>query len=298
MSAVRRVAVVAALALGVSVASATAASAHAILLRTDPSPQTTVARSPTSIRLEFSEPVEAAFGAVRVFDVDGRRVDPARVTLSRSGREMVVPVRPLADGTYTVTWRVASADGHPVSGGFGFYVGAPSTISAVAVARDPGPSARVVWGYGAVRFAWLSAFIGLVGMVAARRWVWTPAVRAAGLEESAMASTFRSRFAHALPAAWLVLAVAGLLTLVFQAATVSGLSLAGAARPGVLGQVLETTFGRLWVAQAGLTGLAAVPVVALVRSRPLLGWAPGRWIAVLGLVAFGLALVTALSGHA
>jgi methionine-rich copper-binding protein CopC len=39
------------------------ASAHAILLRTDPSPETTVTHPPPQVRLEFSESVEVAFGA-------------------------------------------------------------------------------------------------------------------------------------------------------------------------------------------------------------------------------------------
>ena len=93
------------------------------------------------MRLFFSEPVEVGFGAVRVFDVDAHRVDLGHIQRAGGNREVVVPVRHLADGTYTVTWRVVSADGHPVHGGFGFYVVAPSTISAVAVPGEQGGGA-------------------------------------------------------------------------------------------------------------------------------------------------------------
>lgn len=37
----------------------------------------------------------------------------------------------LAQGTYMVSWRVVSADGHPISGAFTFSIGKPSATSAV-----------------------------------------------------------------------------------------------------------------------------------------------------------------------
>src|SRR5919202_1749358 len=129
MSAVRRLLAVAALSCGTVGFLSAPASAHAILLRTEPAPQTTVKTAPAAVRLHFSEPVEVAFGAVRVFDVDGHRVDSGRISRADGNREVVVPVH-LGNGTYTVTWRVTSADGHPVHGGVGVFVGKPPTISA------------------------------------------------------------------------------------------------------------------------------------------------------------------------
>jgi len=154
---------------------ASPAGAHALLLRTDPSPQTTVKAAPRVVRLDFSEQVEVAFGAVRVFDVDGRRVDSGHVSRTGGDREVDVAVPGIKDGTYTVTWRVVSADGHPVHGGFGFFVGTPSTISAVPVRGDTGGGRLVGWGFGAVRFAWFCGLLAIVGVAVLRRWVWTPA---------------------------------------------------------------------------------------------------------------------------
>ncbi|MDQ1372689.1 MAG: copper transport protein, partial [Actinomycetota bacterium] len=164
MSAVRRGLAVVLLGFGLLVAWAAPVSAHAVLLRTDPSPQSTVARAPTSVRLEFSEPVETAFGAVRVYDVDGHRVDRGRVERAPDHRVISVPVAALKNGTYTVTWRVVSADGHQVHGGFVFYVGAPSTISPVAVAGDTGAGRTIGWGFGIVRFVWFAALIAVIGL--------------------------------------------------------------------------------------------------------------------------------------
>jgi copper transport protein len=294
----RRLAAVAALALGAALAPASPAAAHALLLRTEPAPQTTVKTAPSTVKLFFSEPVEVTFGAIRVFDVDGKRVDPGKISRVGDGSQVDVPLTGIKDGTYTVTWRAVSADGHAVSGGFTFYVGNPSTISAVAVPSDQGAGRIVGWGFGAVRFAWFSALLGLIGAVVVRKWAWTPSVRAAGLADSEGAADFRRRFRLALVGAWVVLAVAGALALLFQAASASGLGLTSAARPSVLGDVLHTGYGRLWLAQGALTSAILVPVMSLTDPRPRWGLRPGTGVSALLVLGAGLAVVAALNGHA
>src|SRR5439155_22418988 len=204
----------------------------------------------------------------------------------------------LKDGTSTVTWRVVSADGHPVHGGLAFSVGARSAISAVAGSGNRGAGRVVGWGYGAVRFLWFGAFLALVGMVALRAWVWTPAVRATGLVDSRAAARCRAAFAGALPLAWVALAVAGGLELVFQTASVSGLSLVSSAHPHVLSQLLDTTYGRYWRAQMMVTGVLALPVYALVRRRPLARIRPPWWLALFAVVVAALAATVGANGHA
>jgi copper transport protein len=283
--------------LAIVAAAAGPAAAHAVLLRSEPSPQTTVKTPPETVRLRFSEPVEVAFGAVRVFDVDGKRVDEGTITTAAGRREVVVPAA-MPEGTFTVTWRVVSTDGHRITGGFQFYVGAPSTISAVAVETDAGTGRVVGWGYGAIRFTWYAALMAVVGLVAMRRFVWTPAVRAAGLTDSDAAVLFRRRFNRALPWAWVLLVVAWLARLIFQAASVSGLGLAESARPGVLGDMLGTGFGRSWLAGLGFTLAIGVPVAGLTRRNGLFGVRPPTWLSVLAASAAGLALAAASMGHA
>src|SRR5207253_8780639 len=85
MRVLRRLGVAVAAALVVIVAAAPAASAHAVLLRTDPAPQTTVKKAPAVVRLDFSEPVEVSFGAIRVFDVDANRVDRGSIRRAQGG---------------------------------------------------------------------------------------------------------------------------------------------------------------------------------------------------------------------
>jgi copper transport protein len=298
MSVLRRLGVAGAVVVAMLVVTAPAASAHAVLLRTDPSPQTTVQNAPSSVKLVYSEPVEVSFGAVRVFDVDANRVDTGTISRAQGGREVIVPVRPLKDGTYTVTWQVVSADGHPVHGGFTFYVGAPSTISAKQVPQDHGAGRVVGWGFGTVRFLWFAALLGLVGAVIVRLWVWTPAVSVLDLSQSDAAEGFRRRFARVFPALWAVLLVAGALTIVFETASISGFSLWRSIRPSVVSSTLDTAYGRYWKWQMALTVLLVLPVIGLVRRRRLWRVSPRVWLGAFGACAAGLCAVAALNSHA
>lgn len=101
------------------------AAAHAVLLRTAPASGAVVDPAPRQVVLSFSEPVRPVPGQVRVIAPDGGRGDTG--TPSASGNDLRLRLRDApADGTYLVTFRVISADGHPVAGGFSFSVGAPS----------------------------------------------------------------------------------------------------------------------------------------------------------------------------
>ena len=123
-------------------------------------------------------------------------------------------------------------------------------------------------------------------------------MRAAGLDDSRVAGSFRRTAATVLVGAWLVLVVAGGASLVFEAASVSGLSLVAAAHWSVLSQVVHTGFGRYWAAQSVFTVAIGIPVLALARRPRLLGVPPDGWIAVFAALAAGIAFSSALNGHA
>lgn len=104
------------------------AFAHAALVSSEPGRRAVLATPPVQIRLCFNENVEAKF---------------SQVTLSRAGAEsslalgsialdpasancLHVPIEaPLANGSYTIRYRVLSVDGHVVDYGYGFRLDAP-----------------------------------------------------------------------------------------------------------------------------------------------------------------------------
>ena len=110
-----------------------------MLIGTTPGNDSVLERSPASVELRFNEPVETAFGSVRVYDSTARRVDSGDV-VRPNDRTVAAPLdERLARGTYTVTWRAISADAHPVSGAFVFHVEAPGT-------RPEGIASQVLGG--------------------------------------------------------------------------------------------------------------------------------------------------------
>ena len=55
------------------------AGAHARLITTEPANDAVLEQSPRSVLLRFDDPVETAFGAIRVYDARARRVDSGEV---------------------------------------------------------------------------------------------------------------------------------------------------------------------------------------------------------------------------
>jgi copper transport protein len=143
------------------------ASAHAALRTTDPDDGSVVQRAPRHLTLTFTESVGLLDDSFRVFGPDQRRVHTgeAQHADGRSDTARVGLPGKLAQGTYTVAWRVVSADSHPVSGAFTFSVGKRSATSAQV---DTGPDEDPLTGglYDAARYlAYLAAAL-LVGTVA------------------------------------------------------------------------------------------------------------------------------------
>ncbi len=101
------------------------ASAHAYLVRTVPSPSTTLNVSPPVVALTFDEAVEPRFAIVSVTNAAGRQEATGPPRRSPANPDtLVVPLRPhLPEGWYLVYWRAISVDGHPVQGAFTFAIG-------------------------------------------------------------------------------------------------------------------------------------------------------------------------------
>ncbi|MFF9490001.1 copper resistance CopC/CopD family protein [Streptomyces sp. NPDC014676] len=112
------------------------ASAHAALRGSDPGDGSVVESAPRRLTLTFTESVGLLDDSFRVYGPDNRRVhlgEPRHADGASDTARADLP-GDLADGTYTVAWRVVSADSHPVSGAFTFSIGAPSPTPPAAPA--------------------------------------------------------------------------------------------------------------------------------------------------------------------
>ena len=114
-----------------------AAYAHTSLSGSSPADGETLETPPAQLHLTFSGKLEGAEALHRV-ELTGPGGEPVPVepaALDSGGKSLMTALPPLANGAYTVTFRVISADGHPIEGGFGFEVAAPETVPG----PDPNP---------------------------------------------------------------------------------------------------------------------------------------------------------------
>jgi copper transport protein len=276
-----------------------AASAHARLEGTKPPEGAVVKTEPSAVIFEFDEPVEGNFGAVRVYDAAGERVDQGDAFHpDGEGPRLGVHLKPgLPDGSYTATYRVVSADGHIVSSGYVFSIGNPGKAPTQTVGELIGGSGNgkvTEVAYGVARGLEYAAIALAVGGVAFLFFCWLPALgAAAGVgEESrrAAAAAFAKRLRLVL---WIGAGIGLLATaaqIVLEGAEAAGVSGFSAITKTIIEETLETRFGTVW-------GFAFLAWIAIALLIPLLG-RRRPWAGLLiGIPFVYLCLCPALSGH-
>ena len=140
------------LSVGASLPAAPAAFAHDQLISSSPAPDERLDKTPANITLAFSSPLLELGHEVRVVDNNAKNWVGGAAVLSRETLTQALPELP--DGGYQVSWRVVSADGHPISGSYRFSVGNPA---AAAPAAPASPTAAAGTGDGAGVPGWLPA---------------------------------------------------------------------------------------------------------------------------------------------
>ena len=258
-----------------------------MLTHSTPHRAQTVETAPPAVQFDFNEPVEVSFGAVRVYDENGERVDEGEITRPEgASNKVAVRLRDgLGDGVYTGTYRVVSADGHPVSGGFSFGVGEalPTGGSAPSVAdlleeSDAGP--EVEGTYGVVRGLHYAALLFLIGCFAAVAFFWP-----------------RVGLPVAWPRGWVIAAAAlglvcALIAIGLQGALGAGVGLGQILDRTIIDGSLDTRSGEAWAIRAS----AWLVLLILVATAPR---RPQRWlIALAGATLAVVAVSMPLAGHA
>ena len=100
------------------------ASAHDVLVASDPGEGDTLTQSPRAITLTFNNNPLAVGSAIVVTDADGATVHEGEGTVDGLDVALELPAE-LASGEYEASWRVASSDGHPIEGVIPFTVELP-----------------------------------------------------------------------------------------------------------------------------------------------------------------------------
>jgi copper transport protein len=230
----------------------TPAAAHAVLVEAVPADRSALAEPPDEVRLTFSEPVEAASGALRVFDAGAERIDLGAEASDDPAVVAVALPADLPDGGYVATYRVSSADSHVVAGVLTFTVGDGQEVADDLVAElfggagsgVPGVLGPVLRGVGYVATLLAAGALAIAGGVLRRD------------DDRALARRL-ARGAAAVGVAVAALAVP------VQTTAVTGEGLLGSLAPAALGDVATSSFGTA----------TAVRLVGLLVL--LVGWRPG-----------------------
>src|SRR5438105_1012249 len=94
------------------------ASAHAVVVGSTPADGARLANAPSAVIIRFDESVGLSLGYLRVVDQAGRRVDTGAANHPAGvGSSIAVSLKSgLGDGSYLASFRVLSADSHPIAG--------------------------------------------------------------------------------------------------------------------------------------------------------------------------------------
>ncbi|MFF3737938.1 copper resistance protein CopC [Streptomyces sp. NPDC002566] len=263
---------------------ASPAAAHSTLVRAVPADSSVIKTAPDRITLTFSETVGLSAGSLRVLSPESLRVDegPVRHAPGTADTAEVRLADKLPEGTYTVGWRVVSADGHPISGAFTFSLGRPSFSTAVPAAEstDGTAASRLYDAVRYVAYGGLALLIGITLFVAA---CW-PA--GAGLRP----------LRRLMTAGWATLTAATALLLLLRGPYESGGGLASVFDPSLFEGTLT---GRTGLALGARLVLLAAVGVALRKYGGRLGDATGAGVRAAGaLTTVALALTWAAAEHA
>lgn len=100
-----------------------AARMHLRLVRSEPAQAAAVA-APTHVRLWFSLKPSMAITSVKLTSAADVAIKVGKPTFSGDVKQPVEVAieEPLAPGAYTVSWKTASSDMHPITGDFTFTV--------------------------------------------------------------------------------------------------------------------------------------------------------------------------------
>lgn len=124
--------------LWLTLASISHASAHAVLVFSNPQIEQLVTQAPTYVEVEFDGNLiqlgKAKVNVLTVKDSTGLQIDDGK-SVATGPILKVGLLKKKISGQVSVNWRVVSSDGHPVEGGYKFYVGVKDVQTSVPVVK-------------------------------------------------------------------------------------------------------------------------------------------------------------------
>lgn len=280
--AARRIPLLGTLAIVFWILLAPPAAAHAELLSISPANGAQLSTPPNQVQMRFTESVNLIDDGIRLVNDAGATVPTPDPTVAGNTVSWPMPAD-LPDGAYLVTWRVVSADGHPVSGASSFGVGSaaagvPNSVTADTSSATAARSAAP-WPVVAVRLAGYVAFAIFAGM-------------AAFVLLCAPDTSKDLRLQRLARSALIGGAAATFAAILVQGPYTAGVSISRVLDTTLLQQTVATPFGAAMVWRLALYGVLGVLAWRLPRIVSELS----SWLVPAAVV--GIAATIAAAGHA
>lgn len=114
--------------------------AHNALAEATPAKNAVVKKSPATVKLRFLEKLSPDYTTITVSDADKKPVTASEPKVDGATASVTL-TKPLANGKYTVAYRVVSHDGHTVQGSYDFTVKDPAAATTAPSALPSTPPA-------------------------------------------------------------------------------------------------------------------------------------------------------------
>lgn len=265
---------------GTGLALAGAASAHASVVSSDPADGSRLKAAPHQVTITFDESITLGnLGYLHVTDSKGNRVDTGTASHPGGvGSKITTMLRSgLGDGTYTESYRIISADSHPVVGVVRFVVG----TGVLSVAPVSGSTVNHATGAVFAFARWVSyAGFALLGGVWLLLTVW-PTGRG------------DSHARRLLWTGWGATVLGALGELVLQGPYAAGRGPSAVGHWSLLDDTLHADYGQYHCARLLLLGAIAVLLGSVLQPRRRTRFQDAMWPLVVG-----VAVTFSMIGHA
>lgn len=219
------------------------AYAHPLIVDSTPRASTNVGSGITQVRIDFSESVDLDFSYIKIFDSNGNQIDNKNTQYLQADNDsiLVVSTPPLQDGVYTVSTKVLSKiDGHLVPYAFVFGVGDVELPPPPQITIDQ----EIYFPEAAARFPGIVGQVIVLGAAISTLLIWRGAKNKTWIKENLeFQKFFHSKFSTITGIALFAVFASNILMLAIQTIRLQVSA----------SDVIETSFGTVWLIRMGLT---------------------------------------------
>lgn len=265
------------------------ALAHAFVIESTPAENEILSTSPSSIRIQFNESLQNGFHSIIVLDSLGKKVPLQKSQINKENQSIIGTkiIKKLPKGSYTMQWKVVSADGHPVQGVIPFSIGTSHNSLSMVKAETSNyiPKSDMIF----LRWLLFSSLALYIGGIIFNLFVY----------QARQDEVFQSIRSWSKKVIWLSLLgmfISLLLNLPLQTKIDAGVSWSEAFNVDLLTETLkQTSFGFMWVIQmACIVGLSITTYFAS-RNKSFYSYKNGA-LCILFFIA--LLITKSLTSHA